>query len=316
MRTSDFKDRWNEFRGQNGFLQRLDPNHPLDFFIGISHQGHDELVLMTTIEPVQLKATRSLGVEKNIRKDGKWATQICLLDDRQQDIFARFCMDLVECSQTSKSEAEGLSNVAKRYLTWQRLFLSMHEGLSIKELKGLVGEILFARYLIENQKYSKDDVMEAWRGPDYGDRDYIFQDVWYEVKGISTGKDYVTISSLNQLETEKGGYLVVIRVDETSATDGESFSFRAYIEAFRELLQDAPKAADMFEKKLLSAKYMDKKQYEEIYFRINGKEYFRVDETFPRLVTENVSSEILRVQYDLSIAGIQPWKTKEDALWN
>ena len=60
----------------------------------------------------------------------------------------------------------------------------------------------------------------------------------------------------------------------------------------------------------------DKKQYEEIYFRINGKEYFRVDETFPRLVTENVSPEILRVKYDLSIAGIQPWKTKEDALWN
>ena len=71
MKTSDFRQKWDDFKNHNGYLQRLDPNHPLDFFIGISKSGYEELALVTDIEPAKLSSSKELIVEKKIRKDGK-----------------------------------------------------------------------------------------------------------------------------------------------------------------------------------------------------------------------------------------------------
>lgn len=315
MKTSDFRDKWNEFHGQNGYLQRLDPHHPMDFFIGVSQKGYDELALVTTIEPAKLTSSKSLEVEKGVRKDGRWATQIYSVKRENQDIFARFCLDLVDCSRYCKNEADGLSSVTRRYLAWQKLFARLKETLPVSVLKGLVGELDFAKVLIE-KGYSKDDVMASWVGPDGADRDFVLPNAWYENKAVSTGKNIVTISSLNQLETDLKGYLTISYVDESACTDPNAFSMKKYIDEFRELLSDAPQASQIFEQKLISVGYIDKKAYESIYFVKGNREYYCVDETFPRLVTKNVSLVIVSAQYDLSIAGIQPWKVDEGIVWS
>ena len=315
MKTSDFLDKWNDFHGQNGYLQRLDPNHPMDFFIGVSKKGYDELALVTVIEPARLTSSKALEVEKGIRKDGKWATQIYSIEQENQEIFARFCLDLVECSQNCKNEAEGLSNVTKRYLAWQRLFSKFKETLPISVLKGLIGELDFAKEMIK-KGISKDDVIAGWVGPDGADRDFIMPNAWFESKAISTGKDRVTISSLNQLDTDINGFLTIVCVDESASTDPKAFSVKQYIDEFRIELADAPEAVGLFEQKLLSVGYIDKKPYEDIFFVKGKRTYFRVNDSFPRLVTENVAHEIVSAQYDLSIAGIQPWKIGDDQIWN
>lgn len=315
MRTRDLRDRWNELHGQNGYLQRLDPNHPLDFFIGVSQKGYDELALFTTIEPAKLTSSKALEVEKGIRRDSRWATQIYSIKHENQDIFAKFCLDLVECSRNCQSEAEGLSSVTRRYLAWQKLFARLKETLSTTVLKGLIGELDFARVLISHG-YSKDDVIASWCGPNGADRDFVLPQAWYENKAISTGKSKVSISSLNQLETENEGYLTVIYVDEAASTDPNAFSVQKYIDEFRSLLSDSPDAVQVFEQKLVSIGYIDKTVYENIFFVKGNREYYRVEETFPRLITKNVSPCIVAVQYDLSISGIQPWKVKEEEVWN
>ncbi len=315
MKTSDFISKWDDFRNQKGYLQRLDPKHPLDFFIGINEKGFDELVLFTDIEPVQMKSSKALEVEKNQRKDGKWATQIASVEKDNQEIFARLCVDLVENSYHALSEQEGLSLVAMRFLSWQRLFATIHDTLSISVLKGLFGELEFGKYLM-NKGISKDEVLQGWQGPDGADRDFIFANQWFEIKAISTGKDKVTISSLNQLETELPGYLVVINVDESSKTDPIAISVSDFISETRQRLIDAPAASRLFEDKLISIGFIDKSAYNDIYFRIGSKYYYQVRDDFPRLVTEKVPSEIVSVRYDLSIAGIEPWKTSEETIWN
>lgn len=315
MRTNDFIEKWNEFRGQKGYLQRLDPNHPMDFFIGVSEKGYDELALVTVIEPARLISSKALEVEKGIRKDGRWATQIYSIEQENQEIFARLCLDLVECSLNCKNETDGLSKVTRRYLAWQRLFARLKETLATKVLKGLIGEIAFAKRLID-QGYSKDNVIAAWVGPDGADRDFVMPDAWYENKAISTGKDKVTISSLNQLETDRKGFLTVVYVDESSSTDPNAFNVKSYIDVFRNEISDAPEAANLFEQKLISVGYIDKKAYESIYFVKGNRFYYEVNETFPRLVTKNVPVEVVGAQYDLSVAGIQSWRIGEDQVWN
>ncbi len=315
MQTSDFKEKWIEFKGQYGYLQRLDPHHPMDFFIGISRKGYEELVLITVIEPARLTSSSALEVEKGIRKDGRWATQICSVKRENLDIFARLCQDLVECSQNCKNEADGLSAVTGRYLAWQKMFVKFRQVLPASVLKGLIGEISLARLMID-QRYTKDDVILGWIGPDGADRDFVMQNGWYESKAISTGKSVVTISSLNQLETDRNGVLTIVNIDESASTDPNAFSVKAFIDDFRNYLSDAPAAASLFEQKLLSVGYIDKTEYESIYFVCGERAFYKVDKTFPRLVTENVPVEITGVRYDLSIAGIWPWKIGMDLLWS
>lgn len=307
MKTNDFIDKWSDLRNQKGYMQRVDPNHPLDFFVGINENGFDQLALITVIEPFQMKSSKALEVEKNKRKDGKWATQISSVERKNQDIFARLCVDLVESSYTAISEQEGISKVTARFLAWQRLFATMHETLPKSVLKGLVGEISFARLLME-KGISKDDVINAWMGPNGADRDFTLADKWYEVKAIATGKDKVTISSLNQLEISEKGYLVICYVDEASSTDNDAISISQLINNMRTELIDAPEASRLFEEKLVNLGYIDRSAYDGLYFSLNGMEYFEVDDKFPRLVTENVPTEIVGVRYDLSLVGITPWK--------
>lgn len=315
MKTNEFIAKWADLRKQKGYMQRLDPQHPLDFFIGINEKGYDQLALITFIEPAQIKSSKALEVEKNKRKDGKWATQISSIEKSNQDIFARLCEDLVENSYVSKSEQEGISRVTSRFLAWQKLFSKINDTLPKSVLKGLVGELIFAKYLIR-KNISKDDVVNAWMGPDGADRDYVLNDKWYEIKSISTGKDKVTISSLNQLETNIKGHLVVTYIDDSSKTDMQAISVAGIISELRYILNDAPEDSRIFEEKLVSVGYLDKSAYEEIYFKVGCSDYYAVDETFPRLVTETVPTEIVGVKYDLSIVGIEPWKVGEDDLWN
>lgn len=315
MKTNDFVEKWSDLRSQKGYMQRVDPNHPLDFFVGINEKGFDQLALITVIEPAQMRSSKALEVEKNKRKDGKWATQISSVEENNRDIFARLCVDLVENSYNSASEQDGISKVTSRFLAWQRLFATMHETLPLSVIKGLVGELAFAKYLIQ-KGFSKDVVINGWMGPNGSDRDFVIDNRWYEIKSIATGKDKITISSLNQLETSTKGNLIVTYVDESSKTDSHAFSIAARIAEIRELLNDAPEASRLFEEKLICLGYLDKSVYDDIYFVINGTDYFEVNDSFPRLVTESVPVEIVGVRYDLSLVGIEPWKVKETNLWN
>lgn len=314
MNTNDLKNKWVSFKTKKGLLQRLDPNHPMDFFIGINEKGNDELALFTTIEPAQMKSSEALEVEKNIRKDGRWATQISSLDEKNEDIFSRLCLDLVEVSIDATSEQDGLNRVVRRFAAWQRLFANIKNDLPLNVIKGLVGELSFLKKLAEHEGWEKAIV--AWIGPEGADRDFVLEKTWYEIKAISTGKEKITISSLNQLESEDSGNLIVFHVDETSSTDTTAVSLVDLVDEIKELIKDMPFQLQEFENKLLKLGYMKKKSYEDIYFCLGETYYYSIKEDFPRLVTSNVPSEIVSAKYDISIAGIDKWKTKEASIWN
>ncbi len=315
MKTNDIKNRWEQFRKQKGYLQRLDPEHPMDIFIGISEKGLDEIVLFTMIEPAQIKSSKDLEIEKGQRQDGKWATQISLKDKTNEDIFARLCLDLVEVSQNVASEKDGINTITKRFLAWQKLFSSLHTDLPKSVLKGLVGELIFARDVLSKQ-YSWDDIIAAWLGPDGADRDYVFPNNWFEIKAVATGKEIVTISSLNQLETDVQGYLVKINVDESNEMDPSANAVSSVINSIRLILQNNPVASQLLEQKLISVGYIDKKVYDDIYFAYKSPVYYLVNDSFPKLTTPSVPREIIGARYDLSLVGIEPWRREESNIWS
>lgn len=315
MNIDDIKKKFIAFHEQKGYLQRLDPSHPMDFFVGINEKGNDELVLLTTIEPAQLKSSTALEVEKNVRKDGRWATQIASLESENQDIFASLCLDLVASSYTAETEKKGLDCVIKRFLAWQRLFANLKNDLSKSVLKGMIGELSFLIEIAEKMG-SWNVALNGWQGPDGADRDFVFQTQWYEIKSISTGKDKVTISSLNQLEDENEGCLIVYNVDETSNTDPCAITVNELVKRIRDILADSPVELQLFNQKLVSLGYISKQTYDSIFFALKDREIYAVDNDFPKLITSSVPREIVSVRYDISLAGIEKWKRTEEEVWN
>lgn len=315
MLSSELKNRWEDLRNQQGLLQRVDSTHPLDFFVGISTNGNYQLVLITKIEPAQIRSSKVLEIEKNIRKDGRWATQIALLDDNNKDIFAKLCMDLIDSSAESKDEAEGLTSVTKRFLAWQKLFETMHETLPVSAIKGLIGELVFAAETLSNV-FSWDEIMDAWQGPDGADRDYVFMDKWFEVKSIATGKSAVQISSLDQLDTKLPGYITLFNVDESSSTDPLAIPVSAIVNRTRNLLACQPSAAQKYERKLISVGYMDKKQYDNMYFSYSNPTFYEVNSDFPKVTRDMVHHGIIDAKYKIDLAAIEEYKKEESAIWN
>lgn len=307
MKIDEFQSKWQSVAAAKGSYQRIDAEHPLDFYIGKSADEFKELILVTQYEPSKMKSSKSVEVIKGKRKDGKWAVQIKLLKAEHEDVFIHLCWDLIESSRKVINQLQGLETVIARFIKWQKLMEYAGGGLSDEVIKGVIGELTYAKHILVN-KYDLDTIVTSWLGPDGADRDFTFSDTWTEVKAIGSGKLTIGISSIEQLDTSVEGLLAVATVDETSPVDEKGFSFASIINDFRALLKASPSALFKFEDKLVSLGYYDRKEYEEKFYVFKGFRFFKVDNCFPRLNRETVRVEIARVKYDILLSAIEDWE--------
>lgn len=313
MKTDEILGKWEALRKSKEYQQRLDPDHPLDFFVGVDVSGKDELILITDEKPVRFQSSKEIKIETRMREsDKRWVTLIILEDKHNSEIFAKLCLDLMEVSRNSLDEAEGVAAVIYRFIAWQKLFARNRDGLSEKTIKGLVGELMFAKNVLCNiSNISK--VVAAWEGPKGGDRDFVFEDTWYEIKSIATGKNYITISSLNQLEIDRDGYIVQYFVDSTSEMEANSFPINALVNDIRNLCRKDPLTLMVFDNKLIELGYIsDNPKYDEMYFTCSEPNFYKVSTGFPRLTPSNIPEQIINAQYDISLASIESWKVEKD----
>jgi hypothetical protein len=310
MKIEDLRNKWQSINTNQGLFQRLDPSHPLDFFIGIDDNNFKEIILLTEYEPSKMKSSKSIQVEKGIRDDNQWAIQIKLIKEEHEDVFIRLCWDLIDSSKNFTDKLKGVENVVARFIKWQKLMEFGSDCLGDEVIKGIIGEMLYAEHLLL-KRYDVDTIVNSWLGPNGSDRDFVFQDTWTEVKAIGSGKLTVCITSLEQLDSLKEGILAIGTVDPTSEADANGFSFSSIIKKFRLILKSSPSALYSFEEKLLNLGYYDRKEYEEKYYTFSGFRFFRVDNTFPKLTSENVRSEIAKVKYEVIISAISKWQFEE-----
>lgn len=67
--------------------------------------------------------------------------------------------------------------------------------------------------------------IDMWMGPLYAIHDFATETIWYVVKTLVRGKESISISSLEQLDTaNSNGELIVITFEKTNEIDTESMS--------------------------------------------------------------------------------------------
>lgn len=305
MTFNDFKKKWACMPLRtNGYLS-LGLEHPLDLQIGYGLSGYKSFVVMETGEVSNIPSSFAIKAENMLLRNGTWILAFQLIHVAFEEEFLRLCWDMIEV--TAKSAAPQRDLIA-RYLSWQKLLqYSSKEIMSFQRQKGLLGELLYLSDCL--RQMSADRAVGAWTGPDGSDQDFVFESMWAEVKTVALSADTVKISSMQQLEEEVSGYLVVYTLEKSTEGKGR-ITLPAIAEEIKSFLHDTPVALDRFEMKLFKYGYrsQDVGEYNKNHFRFIEKREYLVDNSFPKLCRENVAKEITACTYEISLSAIEPYR--------
>lgn len=286
--------------------QRVDPYHVSDFYIGKDAYNRPVLLLLTDIEPPSVVPSSIIDVDVGLRHDSRWAFSLILLNNSYEDLFYRLCLDIIDSSRYVVKE-EGARHMAERYEKWQNMMAKHNNGLlSPNAVKGLIGELVFLTSFLY-EKYGVEIAVQSWIGPDMAYQDFVCPDLWYEVKAITSGAEVVKISSLEQLDQESKGELVVVHLDKTSATDKSAITLNQIYQVALEGIKEKSLKETLTDT-LLKLGYFPRREYDDFVFSLNSIDRYQVEQDFPALRKCDIPASIVNCKYLLSLAIIKPFR--------
>lgn len=307
MTFDEFQKKWaNMPEHQNSYLS-LGDIHPLNLQIGHGSNNYKSFIIMDSGEVRDVPSSFAIQAANPKLANGKRALEFQLVYNSFEEEFQRLCWDMIEVTAESPRP---LNDMIARYMSWQRLLQYYKQGkMSFERQKGLLGELLFLRELI--QRSNPRNAVMSWCGPDGSDQDFLFETTWVEVKTVSLASSSVKISSLEQLEQESKGILVIYILEKT--TPGEQRVFLPKVVAdIRNLLIDDALALDKFNMRLFKYGYRDKDEddYRQNVFRLIEKRSYDVTDEFPKLTKKNVPVELTACKYELSLPSLEVYRRK------
>lgn len=309
MTMTTLIDIWTSITPEEGrpVGRLVDANHPLDFYAAYDEEGYMQFGLFSTICPLLPSSSKSVAVKQTKRPDGTYYIGFSLLEDRLKEQFVYVCQDMLKSTESCDDIEIGTRTAVNCFVKWQHLFAKEQiTGMSDQAVKGLIGELLVLNNICF-EKYGIQKAINGWVGPWGADRDFDFGDCWYESKCIGFSREEVSISSFEQLDTDKEGFLVLSRVEKGSPTVETNFSLNSLVEELAGLIPDLDTRTE-FTCKLLSYGYNKDALQADVIYEFSSQELYLVDSSFPALRRSEVTPEIVNGSYKISIPAIQAWK--------
>ena len=302
MKTCDeLLEKWNKCNGVGQLL--VDYTHPLHMYLNVNSSGNKELIIPTDKPEKRFESTYAIGV-RNYENSNNYYFAIELLLSELETEFLSLCFDLIESSRSFPDEKSARNALFATFKKWYELLSKKaHALLPLSEIKGLIGEIQFIIDGITSS-IDADQIIDAWKIHKDASRDFVFDDSWSEIKSIESTKDYVTISSIEQLDSESNGTLIIYRLD--SSSDNDAFDLNEKVAELKNMTGIDLEAK--LNQKLLAKGYSFNADYCKFKFVLKGKEVFCVDESFPRIRRSELHSAIKNARYDISINLIRGWQ--------
>lgn len=289
-----------------GFLQ-VDVEHPLEWHIGYQTINQKTILLVSNVEIDKVESSKSMAVTRRRREDNRWVLSFELLKNEQQSVFSIFCCDVIEYSRLIENEKDSLTKVINRYKQWSKLLESQKSGLLDEETrKGLLGELLFLQILLSKVE-SNLEIIQGWCGADRAAQDFIYTDIWYEIKSLIASANSVKISSLEQLACPFKGELIIMRIEKVPPDRVGGVSLNEVVSTIEHILAYDIVAIDLFRTKLSAYGYMDLPEYSQQKYYHSATQHYRIDENFPKLTSQSVSKQIIAAQYELSLPSLIDW---------
>ena len=301
---TDIKSKFEQF-SRPEYYSRVDDLHVLDLHIGLDEKGRKSIELRSKFMPVKVTGTSAIEVTQ-YRKPEYNTIRFSLKDDDMSGLFYKFCEDIIEQTKDLRTERDGYKAITQRFFQWKKMFvLSRNTFLSEPEIMGLIGEILFLRGDLARE-IGLSAALRSWSGQELTHKDFSCSDSWYEVKSINRGNQSVRIASLEQLDSDKEGELVVYSLEKMSpAYNGISLN-KLVLETRKIFV--SPDEEDDFLAKVALQGYEYNDYYDDFVFEISSIMRYRVDSDFPKLTHNNVPQGIAKANYDILLSEIKAFR--------
>ncbi len=231
---------------------------------------------------------------------------IYLLDNDLRDIFSLFIQNILEDIKLSVTENEALSKTLNVISKWKKLFDKINfTGLSMEDQKGLIGELLFLNYLLQNEK-TNTNAVNNWTSTEkeFQAKDFTIGSTSIEIKFTSSKQPKVNISNERQLDTDSLSNLFLI-LYSTEAVKENGFSLNSLVEQTRErILTDETR--DIFNGKLqLNGYFDDDSEHYTRMYSLKKTYAFAVTEKFPKIIKSQLPLGIFDTSYSIEISALE-----------
>jgi REP element-mobilizing transposase RayT len=293
----------------------------LNCYAGTNHITGQHLYIMSVsknVEIPELKKYRFKGVEIfPIETDHFCELNIYLLDNDLKDIFSLFIQNILEDIAESVTENEAITKTLNVVSKWKKLFDQINfNGLSIEQQKGLIGELLFVNHLLDHRK-SPTAILNAWTGPDFEDKDFVFGATGVEIKLTSSKYPKLKITNEGQLDTQnlKELFLILYTVENVKEN---GFTLNSLIYQTLQKLSANIDELNFFNEKLFLAGYLeeDKKHYNKMY-SLKKTYSYSVSEEFPKIIKDNLPVGVYNTSYFIELSAVENFSVVlEDIIQN
>jgi hypothetical protein len=297
---------YNKFtqRFECGYFIRIGDNRDINLYIGKDENAHYSIDFRGNYHPAKIVGSKVIEVSQFTLDDIQFL-RFSLLNSELLECFSLFCCDLINSTKGVVDDETAYKQLQTRYLSWKRMFKPNRGLLSESEIMGLIGELL---YMKDNMipTFGIDAALESWTGPEHTHKDYSMNSCWYEIKTISSGKESVRISSLEQLDSDIDGSLIVYSLERMSP----SFNGIKLNDLVAQIIELIPIAIqrDLFLAKLELYGYDFSPEYDNFVFAVTDCVSYKVIEGFPRLVRRDIPISVSRIQYEIILSEIETFK--------
>lgn len=304
MTINELQNKWEMTSPYSGGFLLVSGNHPLCFHVGYYGEQMCFMVLNTG-KVTNINSSKAISASCVKTEDQKYALSFLLNFESLSELFVKLCWDLIDFS---KESPQPVDSILSRFNSWIRLFQKKGDGLlSPSSQKGLIGELLFLQESIKST--GAEASLKAWVGPEGCDQDFIFSNLWCEIKTTTIASETVSISSLQQLDRNDSGKLIVYFMDKTTSDGAQTISLPEVIEKTTVLLE-SDHLMDILSCKLAMYGYYSKdaERYKDVRYRMSEKRAYKVNCDFPKLTKNDVPCGILNAKYELELSAIDAYK--------
>ena len=290
------------------YFSRVNTYNIIDLYIGLDEEGNKSIELRSDFTPRVVNGTSAIKVTQYDNNRYK-TIRFSLIDDSISGLFYKFCEDLIEKTSTLTDENEGYNAIVVRFNQWKKLFvLSKYNHMHETAITGLIGELLFLKNeLVE--RIGITGALKSWSGQELTHKDFSYDNTWAEIKTIKRSSQSIHISSLEQLDSEYEGELVVYALEKMSGNYNGITLNKLVIDILNMSLDNCDR--DLFLSKVALHGYEYDNYYDDFVFELIYVKKYRIDVDFPKLTPFNTPENVIKASYEIDLNKITEYEIKE-----
>ena len=282
-------------------MHRWSDRHPLPVHVPDGYM--DRFILMSPVRPPAVKSSSGVSVQ-SFQMGDDWALEFRLNSPRFESAFKSLYEDLYN-STWNTDPRRATFVFADIYNRWRQAFSSKSKPLSEKEIQGIIGEMIAIREVL-SYKMDPKELLESWMLAGFGRQDFITSSGWYEVKSILDYAQSIRISSIEQLDDQTAGMLIVVKLRKTSSEDKDRITVNSLIGELYESFTLSGCGEEFM--RIVGEFDLPSNDYDDYCYRLCGCDTYIVDSDFPCLRRRDVPDAVESVEYDLSLRSIEAFK--------